>query len=294
MQQRSLGKLIGKEERGERTPTQTFFDWVKNRHTIYLKKEMGLPKPWTKDPIFLDYKFCNPFRENDKTTKWFRDNVRDILSMKSDVLMATIIFRWFNYIPTGEILRDNDLLINWNTVDAIDVLKDENKWVTGAYIIKTPDEMNKLEGICRCIDQIWPHRNLLAKEIHVNKSLEWAWERLMEYPYLGPFMSYEVVTDLRHTYLLEDAKDIMYWANPGPGAKRGLNRIRGRCIDFDSGDHNFIIEMHDLLSVSDKYLPSEFPQLEMRDIEHSLCEFDKYERIRLGQGRMKNKYNGRC
>jgi hypothetical protein len=30
--------------------------------------------------------------------------------------------------------------------------------------------------------------------------------------------------------------------------------------------------------------------LEMRDIEHSLCEFDKYERVRLGQGKPRSKY----
>ena len=30
--------------------------------------------------------------------------------------------------------------------------------------------------------------------------------------------------------------------------------------------------------------------LEMRDIEHSLCEFDKYERVRLGQGAPRSKY----
>jgi ppGpp synthetase/RelA/SpoT-type nucleotidyltranferase len=29
---------------------------------------------------------------------------------------------------------------------------------------------------------------------------------------------------------------------------------------------------------------------EMREVEHSLCEFDKYERTRLGQGRPRSKY----
>jgi hypothetical protein len=35
------------------------------------------------------------------------------------------------------------------------------------------------------------------------------------------------------------------------------------------------------------------PRFEMRDIEHTLCEFDKYQRIRLGQGKMRAKYNWR-
>jgi hypothetical protein len=28
----------------------------------------------------------------------------------------------------------------------------------------------------------------------------------------------------------------------------------------------------------------------MRDIEHCLCEFDKYERVRLGQGKPRAQY----
>jgi hypothetical protein len=48
--------------------------------------------------------------------------------------------------------------------------------------------------------------------------------------------------------------------------------------------------MQDLLAISKGNLPTYVPMLEMRDIEHSLCEFDKYERVRLGQGRPRSKY----
>ena len=43
--------------------------------------------------------------------------------------------------------------------------------------------------------------------------------------FFGGFHSYEIVTDLRHTYLLENASDINLWANIGPGCRRGLARI---------------------------------------------------------------------
>ena len=33
-----------------------------------------------------------------------------------------------------------------------------------------------------------------------------------------------------------------------------------------------------------------FHKLEMRDIEHSLCEFDKYERVRNGEGKPRGRY----
>ena len=49
-------------------------------------------------------------------------------------------------------------------------------------------------------------------------------------------------------------------------------------------------EMKDLLDRSPGYLQGHIDVLEMRDIEHCLCEFDKYERVRLGQGKPRAKY----
>ena len=49
-------------------------------------------------------------------------------------------------------------------------------------------------------------------------------------------------------------------------------------------------EMQDLLDYSVEKLEPFVPALEMREIEHCLCEFDKYERARLGEGRPRAKY----
>jgi hypothetical protein len=35
----------------------------------------------------------------------------------------------------------------------------------------------------------------------------------------------------------------------------------------------------------------QFPQLEMREIEHTLCEFDKHQRVMLGQGKPRSLYH---
>jgi hypothetical protein len=52
----------------------------------------------------------------------------------------------------------------------------------------------------------------------------------------------------------------------------------------------YIRHMQELWAISKDYLPEWFPKLEMRDIEHSLCEFDKYERARLGHGKPRSRY----
>lgn len=93
--------------------------WVAERHAIYLRRKAGEPKPWTDDPILQQFYFTNVYRELDKTTVWFRKNVREPLRDDLRVIFATAAFRWFNYIPTGEILRERGWLLNWNEADVV-------------------------------------------------------------------------------------------------------------------------------------------------------------------------------
>ena len=271
-------------------PVERFFWWIEERPRIFRRRNAGISRDdWTKDEILKSYRFTNPFRENDKTTIWFRENMRDPLKTRSEVLMATIIFRWFNLIETGETLLSNNLHVDWKPEVARREIKKQQKYITGGYIIKSPNGMDKVDGIIWCIDQMWEQRDNLINELK-DSSLHRSWHVVMQFPYQGPFMSYEIITDLRHTYLLDQAKDIYTWANAGPGAMRGLNRIYGRELNYTSRKHDWNQEMFELLKFSPEYFSEGFPKLEMRDIEHSLCEFDKYERVRNGEGAPRGRY----
>jgi len=214
--------------------------------------------------------------------------------------MATIIFRWFNLIETGRTLIDHDLLRKWNRKKAIYEITKQPKWITGAYIIKTPNGMDKVTGVAECISHIWKARESILSRLHEKlakgeSSLEDTWLILRDYPYMGPFMAYEVVTDLRHTYLLENADDIMTWANAGPGAMRGLNRLTGRELDYSRKSHPWCEEMQDLFHQVKDRLPwwvinKNDRSYEMREIEGGLCEFDKYSRIYKKEGRTRSVY----
>jgi len=123
-------------------------------------------------------------------------------------------------------------------------------------------------------------------------TLQDAWDWLRKFSYLGDFMAYEVVTDLRFTRALERAPDIMTWANAGPGAMRGLNRLHGRKLNFTQKKEEWNKEMFDLRVMSRPTENWPWPErpLEMREIEHSLCEFDKYQRANNGEGRPRGTY----
>lgn len=301
------------------------FDYMRARHEIYLKRQAGLPRSqWTDDPVFTSSRFCNVFRELDTTTIWLRQNVREKVPVEQ-VLLATVLFRWFNRIKTGEAIFIQEALgmggeepgeTAWEyfartgNVDSIRAAIRQycgsGPYVTGSYIIKTPNGMDKLDGVLWCIEQFQTLvKPFYAKDINhgwkraTNEllsgpgvfKLETVWEWLRQFPYLGDFMSYEIVTDLRHTPLLSKAPDIMTWANPGPGAMRGLNRINGRDLNKKLPKQKYIEEMQILLAISDdpEIWPREWPALEMRDIEHSLCETDKFLRCKNG-GRTKIRF----
>ena len=310
---------------------EPFFDYAQERHRIYNARQDGATSPWTNDPILHKFKFCNVFRELDVVTMWFNEHVRGPLKDSPDVLLATVLFRFFNRVTTGEaIFVDGETggnvtawecLLNFGSSGMSDTKKailskcGTGPYVTGSYIIKSPNGMDKLTGVLWAVEQFMtsnrellfrgPNGNELAQNmdhkgvarrcINDNSvSLEQMWNWLKQFPYLGDFTAYEIVTDLRHTALLSNAPDIYTWANPGPGAMRGLNRLYGRDKDMSQRKHVFICEMRNLLEIANKHHkwpanPSGLP-VEMRDIEHTLCEFDKYERVRLGQGRPRGVY----
>lgn len=281
-------------------PIERFLYWIRERYELGLRKESGEPKPWTDDEILQRYFFTWPYREMDKTTVWFRENVREPLRDDPAVLMATVIFRWFNLISTGEYLLSHGCLRRWSSSKALIGLRriraKKQPVFTGAFMISSPPGKPKLEGICDRIDMVWKDRASIFRGLS-DCNLRMAHRMLVQYKGLGGFMAYEVVTDLRHTVLLEGADDIMTWCNPGPGCIRGIYRVAGEEIKNKSNatsppkPKDWLGRMNSLLDVVQKEL-STLPPFEMRELEHSLCEFDKYSRALAGDGRLKRRYQG--
>ena len=279
------------------TAITRFLYWITERHKIHILRMKGDPKPWTDDLTLQRYFFTNPYRENDKTTVWFRETVRHPLRDNESVLFATICFRWFNLISTGNLLFRRGLLDSWNTkscVMALELAQDRGEKVfTGAFnISNSGSKKPKINRVCEdYIASMWRDRTVLIGAIEKCTTMQNAHRFLMQYMGMGGsgFMSYEVICDLRYTYLLTDATDKETWSNPGPGAKRGLNRVLGRALDAPMKDWRQ--QSTRLLGIVQSNLP-DMPKFEMREVEHSLCEFDKYERARLGDGHLKRRYDG--
>jgi hypothetical protein len=275
-----------------------YFATARERYEIMCRRQQGCQRPWTEDPIFQAWRFCNVFREDDKTTEWIRENAREPLrGDDAATVVAMVMCRVFNRVETLKILHLHGVLHRWNIHEAIQVLEGEHPVVGAAYVVKTPDGMDKLHGAAEMVDAVSFSSNLLVEEIRNSNSLEGAWVALQQYPCIGSFMAYEIVSDLRHTDLLDKATDIMTWAVPGPGACRGLSWLVASNSEVLGYGGRLVREtalgfMRELLvaSRSTDHWPSNWPVWEMREVEHWLCEHYKWVRVKYYNERMKRRF----
>lgn len=264
---------------GFKMQPDAFFAFARHRHQIYLNRRDGKPLPWTLDPILQRYRFTNVFRELDATTIWFAKNLRDPLRNSIEVLPATVVFRWFNRITTGEAVKQNKNYLHPAALRKA-IAKLKPPYVTGAFMVYTTSlgAPTKQEGVLRAIE-IWYDKHKDWRKFKFDTLQEaHAW---MKSECLGDFMAYEVITDLAHTKLLERATDIMTWANFGPGGQRGLERIAGKGAGLDAARELL------KLSLNKKYWPKEWPRWTMREVEHTCCEYLKYTKVQNGEGKPK-------
>ena len=305
--------------------------FMKARHDIYLDRKAGKPGPWTADPVLRDGRFCNIFRELDTVTIWVEENIRKPYADHPNLWFMLAIARYINWPDTLRYLMDEAEPGTWPDEDGFEpakltkALEDYaaagNKVYTGAYMIRAESDPSKEwyswtkhRYIAEIVlGRLWEDREEWQRMLETTPGvlrsfnrLETVWEKFQQHRYVGwgPFMAYEVVTDLRHTRYLRNAPDIYTWANAGPGAIRGLNRLYGRDLAAKPRPEQTNAEMFQLMKELNDLDEPGFnatfgepcdvnPRFEMRDIEHSLCEADKYERVRLGEGKMRSKYDWR-
>jgi hypothetical protein len=284
-----------------------YWYWINERHRIYVNRFIKKQTyPWTKDKILRNYKFTNAFRQLDRVTEAWSDRFCRLLSKgrgmtDGDLLFQLCQFRFFNWPETYDALFFG--MSKWNAARAIKILdkmrEDKKQIFTGAYIITAAGlSKPKHQVIVDALQELYEVRDEMAEEIVKRKRMEFATKTLGTIMTVGPFIGYEIACDLRHTRLLAHAKDVLSWANAGPGAKRGIHRLLTGSKDWNRGKRpDYNQAMRALLKMAPRRLEKhvkncEWP-FEMREIEHSLCEFDKYMRVKRGEGRPRSRYQPR-
>ncbi len=266
-------------------------DFIRERHSIYLRKSAGEPWPWTADPILQQYRFCNVYRNLDAQSKLIQDAWLAPHKDDKDAWFAMVVARLVNWWPT---LMAIGYPVPWRParfIAAADTRKAEGlKVFTGAYMVRADPHAtgSKAAYLAESVlTPIWQGRAALRPR--TGDTLQAFHTRLMNYRDMGSFMAAQVVADVKYGSVLSAAVDFETWAASGPGSRRGLNRVLDRAPDAAWTELAWG-EAFAALRIAVTPRLTDLPFITGQDLQNCLCEFDKYERVRLGQGRPRSKY----
>jgi hypothetical protein len=284
--------------------------FVKEREAIRKKREAGNPQPWTKDPILAQYRFCNVRRQGDRVSRWLIENVLTEENIDQNIesfLEFSAWCRFINWPPTIKAVIDAGLYptrnerVNWVRVGRlVDRLGESGKAWTGAYIIRAPRTPGLRKGKFVSQEVIGKHfrkgvSDLISIFASSNPGMpatyQEVWQALRRVPNMGPFMSGQIAGDWTYTSLLRAAPDLKTWAPMGPGSIRGFNRVIGLTpITKRPSEELWLKKLTAWRQIIIDKLGPEYDDLDLLSVQNTLCETDKWLRVKNGEGRPRATY----
>lgn len=288
---KNIAPIIGEIQE----PIERLVQFAIERHAIYLRRSAGLPKPWTNETILQQYRFTNIVRENDPVTIWIAKSWREPYQTDPNLWFAMVVARLLN-LPDS--LQALGYPVPWNRVHFLQTLRHRKekklKNFNPAYIVSTNGiaMAKELYIADHVLDPLWQGRERLQPKRGDNLN---SYHMLLgQFHGLGSFMAGQVIADLKYAPPLSDSVDWWSFACSGPGSRRGLNRALGRPEKSTWREDEWRMENERLRQrVNQEFEKIGIEPIHGQDGNNLECEFDKYERVRLGQGRPKQKYNGK-
>ena len=269
-----------------------FFQTAYERHTIYISKEKGDSKPWTKDTIYQNYYFCNVFRYLDKTSVWMVENIFNKNANEPNLWKHIFLSRYINKIET--LKRMNKYETFKGKYDLLRSMQaNKEKIFSSAFIVNSKGQGGTWQDKISYIFTLLKHfENTDFDNI---KTIEDMFNTILPASGVGNFMAYQYTMDFTYTRYLNNAIDQNTFTCLGLGAVRGIKRILTGSPDSKKVKDELQIAIEILErwkiwvlfhGLSHEYRP--FHELHLCDVEHWLCEYDKYCR----GGSKKRRYNG--
>ena len=268
-----------------------FFLFVFERQLIWVRRNQGLSPPFSANPVFQDFWFCNNYRELDRGTAFFHAHVLDLRASRkkkwtrqewlTEILWASYAYRCVNRIESFEACgfpsRDNpsDFFKRTRKYRA-----SNNTFFTGAH--QTTTYANYMEDIEKVLkSKAALLHEIVEKILKTDEKEDWQ-EALERFPDVGPFIAWQILCDLHESGCVE-VKDDDFYCALGPGAEKGLTCIFGPSNEVESR----LDQAMSLVQYQDVFYQSlglDFPYwngsaLTIKEIEHALCEYSKFKRI---------------
>lgn len=295
-----------------------FWTFVTERQNVFMKRFVDrLPPPWTADPILLNYKFTNVYRELDYGTVYLISEILQKTQYSfADRLFNVLVYRLFNKVETHQKLG----FLFWDSYDPLDVglklkmIKESGERIfTNAFLTvgmkkaakSIRNSSSEIENLTEGLIAGIAGNKDIAVSVENATSMEEVWKIVDAIPGFGGFLAYEVACDLNYPPFQRFSWDS--FVNIGPGARKGLRILYPKVEEeemniTDDSDNTMykmdgynwrISDLHHYQKISFAKYNLENNQdmrywqgknLSLRDIEHSLCEFSKYYRIKQRTG----------
>lgn len=287
-----------------REPYYILVDWITERENIRVKKEvLNESPPWTDDPLLAKWRWCNVNRCHDRETRWIFKNIVGAHAKSDSLWFNLAIARFINWSPT---LHKLGYFETWNPDRFCEVIsllmRVGSKVYTGAYMIRagTGEDAKKPKEryLCdRIFNPLWARR-AEVKELVTCED----WDKFFGSIFgMGPFMRNQIITDLKYTKYLapystkcgtDFCSDWRTFCLAGPGTTRGLNRIHGFDLTHQWNQDRANLLMRNLRSRLENDLAPHVSEYlnDLNNVANCLCEFDKYMRLRNGEGEPRSTY----
>lgn len=278
------------------SPLERFGYYINERYAIALRRAAGQPRPWTRDPILHWYKFTNVKRGWDYISRWLWENWYKPHRTSRGVGIACALARFTNYVPTFETL-------GYPRIVTFDIWRSKLKLQRAQHGKVFGAAYHIVGGIKPGADKIdWLVDHWIYDVWKCNLLIRW-WPdpfelhtELRQLNGWGNFMAQEVVLDWMLTHFADGVSDNnrKRFAVPGPGARRGLNRLLEKTPEKGMSDDAALDALRDAHYAILPFVPAALKKDWTRhDTQFNLCEFDKYERTLWDQGKPRATYQPR-
>lgn len=302
-----------------------YWYWIAERMNIWYNRTiLRKLRPWTNDPILQEYSFTNVIRDLDKGTILYINNilkkidepVPDLVKRKKEIVLNTMIYRLFIRKETMDAIGWFFELDKWDTqwtkakAELRKIKKSGEPVFHNAYYINdlhaaspSPDNHDKTENAINLIETFWKPRLDEIYEFVTSHDMKDTLDFLSTLCCVGLFTAYEWVCDFalchRHTKNVIVPWDDDSYVNVGPGNKRGLDYIFINKGNLSYHQCNFYLRASwkhymQRYGYYDRFV-SQLPafmqgDVNLRVIEHDLCEVSKYLSAYYEVGRPKAKF----
>lgn len=299
-----------------------FFNMIYDRQMIWKRRFIdNSPAPWTENEIFKKYKFCNLYREHDRSSQWeIRNIIMDNSLSDKNLIWKILVYRtfnnpetfaraldkWPNGIPNYEDYIEDEFAEHINNIRILGLNPFTNAYSISGNIV-VGDSIDN--AFCHTVvPAIYRSLDTICTIIKNADTPEQIVTLLMTLPGASSFTAHEYYQDFTYISIYTDRTIMRFgqndFTNLGPGSSQGVRlifpKLKGSeqisCYEYlqDIAEEKLEeigLENGELMPYTEwdkstrKYKITNDCNLSLNQIEGALCEFSKYVRILRGTGR---------